>query len=51
VRAWSDPSPVSAWLGGAEAALALIFYLCAIFYIRPAKQAARRAGRSPADAG
>lgn len=41
VRAWSDPWPLSAWLGGVEAMLALVFYLCAIFYVRPAKRAAR----------
>jgi len=39
VRAWSDPLPISNWLGGLEALLALAFYLCAIFYVRPAKQA------------
>lgn len=41
VRAYSDPSPLSAWLGGLETLLALVFYLCAIFYVRPAKKAAR----------
>ncbi|NGM87903.1 DUF2069 domain-containing protein [Parapusillimonas sp. SGNA-6] len=42
VRAWSDPSPLSAAMGMAEAVLALIFYLCAIFYLRPAKRAAKQ---------
>jgi len=41
VRAWSDPLPLSAWLGGIEALFALVFYLCAIFYVRPAKQASK----------
>lgn len=43
VRAWSDPSPLSAAMGGLEIALSLIFYLCAIFYLRPAKRAAKQA--------
>jgi len=43
VRAWSDPSPASAALAGIEIALALVFYLCAIFYVRPAKRAAKAA--------
>lgn len=46
VRAWSDPSPLSAMMGGVEAALALIFYLCAIFYLRPAKRAAKQNARA-----
>lgn len=44
-RAWSDPNPASMWLGGVEIALSLVFYLCAIFYVRPAKQAARARAR------
>lgn len=43
VRAWSDPSPASAVMAGLEIALSLAFYLCAIFYVRPAKRQARRA--------
>ncbi|NYT83474.1 DUF2069 domain-containing protein [Alcaligenaceae bacterium] len=43
VRAWSDPSPASAVMAGFEIALSLVFYLCAIFYVRPAKRQARRA--------
>lgn len=43
VRAWSDPSPASAVMAGLEIALSLVFYLCAIFYVRPAKRQARRA--------
>jgi uncharacterized membrane protein len=42
VRAWSDPSPVSALMGGLEIVFSLVFYLCAIFYLRPAKQAAKK---------
>lgn len=42
VRAWSDPSPLSAMMGWFEIVLSFTFYLCAILYLRPAKQAARR---------
>lgn len=42
VRAWSDPSPASATMAGIEIALTLVFYLCAIFYLRPAKRYARQ---------
>lgn len=41
VRAWSDFTMVSMWLGGLEFVLALSFYLCAVLYVRPAKRAAR----------
>ncbi|OZI59973.1 DUF2069 domain-containing protein [Bordetella genomosp. 11] len=42
VRALSDTLPLSAMLAGVELALALTFFACAILYVRPAKQAARR---------
>ncbi|AKQ55117.1 DUF2069 domain-containing protein [Bordetella hinzii] len=42
VRAMSDPAPLSAGLGAVEAALAAVFFLAAIFYVRPAKRAARQ---------
>ncbi|HUH59022.1 MAG TPA: DUF2069 domain-containing protein [Candidimonas sp.] len=47
VRAWSDPSPLSAMMGGLEIALSLVFYLCAILYLRPAKQAAKKNAARP----
>ncbi|NYT70232.1 DUF2069 domain-containing protein [Pusillimonas noertemannii] len=46
VRAWSDPSPASVAMAGIEVALSLVFYLCAIFYVRPAKRAAKAAARA-----
>ncbi|MFC4274649.1 DUF2069 domain-containing protein [Achromobacter aloeverae] len=49
VRAMSDVSPVSAALAGLELALALVFFVGAIMYVRPAKRAARQrklAGRA-----
>jgi uncharacterized membrane protein len=47
VRAWSDPSPMSAAMGGIEIVLSLVFYLCAILYLRPAKRAARQKAGTP----
>ncbi|MDQ8033119.1 DUF2069 domain-containing protein [Bordetella genomosp. 1] len=41
VRATSDPGAASALLGAVEAILATVFFLSAIFYVRPAKRAAR----------
>ena len=45
VRAWSDPAPMSVLMAWFEIALSFSFYLCAILYLRPAKQAARRNAR------
>jgi uncharacterized membrane protein len=42
VRVVSDPNPVSAILAGVELALSLAFFCCALLYVRPSKQAARR---------
>jgi len=42
VRAWSDPNPASVWMACGEIALSFTFYLCALLYLRPAKQAAKR---------
>ena len=41
VRAMSDPGQASALLGAVEAILAAVFFLSAIFFVRPAKRAAR----------
>ncbi len=46
VRAWSDTSPVSVALALAETGLALVFYCCAIFYLKPAKRAAKLAAKN-----
>lgn len=42
VRVMSDLNVLSAILAGVELALSLIFFCCALLYVRPAKQAARR---------
>jgi len=49
VRAWSDPNPVSAAMAGLEIVFSLIFYVCAILYLRPAKRASR--AKAPIDDG
>lgn len=43
VRWYSDISTTSSMLGAVETVLALVFFLAAILYVRPAKQAAKRA--------
>lgn len=43
VRAYSDPNPLSAMMAGIEIVLSLAFFLCAIFYVWPAKKAAKAA--------
>lgn len=42
VRAWSDPSPMSALMAGLEIIFSFVFYLCAVLYLRPAKRAAKK---------
>ena len=41
VRAYSDPNPLSVWMAWVEILLSLTFYVCALFYLRPAKLAAK----------
>lgn len=41
VRAMSDPAPLSALMAWGEIVLSTVFFLSAIFYVRPAKRAAR----------
>ncbi|HCW20516.1 MULTISPECIES: DUF2069 domain-containing protein [Achromobacter] len=41
VRAMSDPAPLSVLMAWGEIVLSSIFFLSAIFYVRPAKRAAR----------
>jgi uncharacterized membrane protein len=48
VRLMSDTGSLSASLAGVELALSLMFFGCAILYVRPAKQAARRRRSSAA---
>lgn len=46
VRAWSDPSPMSVLMAWCEIVLSFVFYVCALMYLSPAKQAARRQARN-----
>lgn len=41
VRAMSDPAPLSALMAWGEILLSTVFFVSAIFYVRPAKRAAR----------
>lgn len=42
VRVMSDPAPRSVLMAWGEILLSTIFFVCAIFYVRSAKRAARR---------
>lgn len=48
VRVWSDPSPASTVMAALEIFLSVVFYSCAIFYLRPAKQAFKRDSKTRA---
>ena len=50
VRAYSDPSAASMAMAWIEIVLSFVFYLCAILYLRPAKQAAKAAARTSSEA-
>ncbi|CAB3640909.1 DUF2069 domain-containing protein [Achromobacter sp. SIMBA_011] len=41
VRAMSDPAPLSVLMAWGEILLSTLFFVSAIFYVRPAKRAAR----------
>ncbi|HEY5801493.1 MAG TPA: DUF2069 domain-containing protein [Burkholderiaceae bacterium] len=45
VRGWSDMNALSAGLGWAEVALVVVYFFCAILYLRPYKKAARKLAR------
>ena len=42
VRAMSDPAPLSVAMAWGEILLSTVFFVSAIFYVRPAKRAARQ---------
>ena len=50
VRGWSDRG-LSAGLGWLEAALAVVFFVCALAYVAPFKRAAKHAAKSAAKNG
>ncbi|WP_342114641.1 DUF2069 domain-containing protein [Pseudoduganella sp. OTU4001] len=43
VRGWSDKA--MPWLGWGEAAIVVVYFLCAILYVRPYKRAAKQAAK------
>jgi uncharacterized membrane protein len=43
VRGWSDKA--MPWLGWGEAGIVLVYFMCAILYVRPYKKAAKQAAR------
>ncbi len=49
VRATSDRVPLSATLGWIEVVLACVYFFCALAYLRPYKQAARKLARQAID--
>lgn len=42
VRAWSDRDPVSQFMAMGEIVLVCVYFVCALLYLRPYKQAAKR---------
>ena len=42
VRGWSDRGQLSAWLGWGEALIVVVYFVCAIMYVRPYKKAAKK---------
>ncbi|MBB3120072.1 putative membrane protein [Massilia violacea] len=47
VRGWSDKA--APWLGWGEAAIVVVYFLCAILYVRPYKRAAKKAAKELLD--
>lgn len=45
VRGWSDRGQLSAWLGWGEAIIVVVYFVCAIMYVRPYKKAAKQMAR------
>ncbi len=48
VRAWSERG-MSQWLASAEIVLSLVYFFCAIFFLKPYKQEAKRLARQAID--
>ena len=49
VRAWSDVAPLSRFMAWGEIALVCVFFACALLYLRPYKQAAKRMAKELLD--
>ena len=42
VRGYSDKGQLSEWLGWGEAIIVLVYFVCAVMYLRPYKKAAKK---------
>ena len=49
VRGYSDKGSLSEWMGWGEASLVGIYFVCAVLFVRPYKQAARRMAKELLD--
>lgn len=49
VRGWSDTGTMSAWLGWGEALIVIVYFVCAIMYVRPYKKAAKQIAKDLLD--
>ncbi|MES2262264.1 MAG: DUF2069 domain-containing protein [Pseudomonadota bacterium] len=49
VRGWSDKGSMSAWLGWGEALIVVVYFICAIMYVRPYKKAAKKIAKDLLD--
>ena len=49
VRAWSDVVPVSRLMAGGEILLVLVYFACALLYLRPYKREAKRIAKELLD--
>ena len=49
VRAWSDMLPVSRLMAWGEVVLVVVYFVCALLYLRPYKKAAKRIAKELLD--
>jgi uncharacterized membrane protein len=49
VRAWADTSEVSRWMAWGEIVLSVVYFACALLYLRPYKQAAKKLAKELLD--
>ena len=49
VRAWSDQSELSRIMAGGEIVLSILYFACALLYLRPYKQKAKRLAKELLD--
>jgi uncharacterized membrane protein len=49
VRCWSDTVAVSRLMAGGEVAIVIVYFACALLYLRPYKKAAKKAARELLD--